>query len=477
MRPFVFLPLALTISAQEIPTTLRDQQSLAVTIYNTNLALVKDQRSVKLPKGLCQLAFQEVSAQIRPETAILKNLTAPKGFWIAEQNFDFDLLTPYKLLEKYVGEKVVVIGSKPRTDGEGQIETKEEATVLATNSGAVLQFADRIETSIPGRIVYPSVPANLRARPTLVMSLNSGEDSVQKLELNYLTDGLSWRADYAANLSADEKTMDISGWVTLTNQSGATYPNAELQLVAGNVNTVTKAVATEMAMQRMAMPMAAGAAAPQMSQESLFDYHLYTLDRPTTIKENQTKQVALLSASGIPVRKEYVMRGYSHYYSGSYGDIGDKIDIGVFIGFDNKESSSLGKPLPKGIVRVYKKDSRGGSQFIGEDSIDHTPKNEEARLKLGNAFDVTAKRKQTDFKKIDGASRYNYVYESAYEIEIKNARNEAVTVTVMEPMPGDWEILEKSHNFTKDASGTAKFLVNVPKEGSAVLKYRARVKW
>jgi len=182
MRPFIFLPLAFTVSAQEIPTTLKDQQSLAVTIYNTNLALVKDQRSVKLPKGLCQLAFQEVSAQIRPETAILKNLTAPKDFWIAEQNFDFDLLTPQKLLEKYIGEKVVVIGSKPRTDGEGQIETREEATVLATNGGAVLQFADRIETSIPGRIVYPSVPANLRARPTL-MTARAERSSSAKIPL------------------------------------------------------------------------------------------------------------------------------------------------------------------------------------------------------------------------------------------------------------------------------------------------------
>jgi hypothetical protein len=214
-----------------------------------------------------------------------------------------------------------------------------------------------------------------------------------------------------------------------------------------------------------------------MQEESLFDYHLYTLDRPTTVKENQTKQVAMLSASNIPVQKEYLLRGDNYYYSGSYGSLGDKLPIGVFISFENKESASLGKPLPAGTIRAYKKDSKGGAQFIGEDSIDHTPKNEEVRLKLGDAFDVTANRKQTDFKKVDGSGRYNYIYESAYEIEIKNAKKEAVTVTVLEPMPGDWELLERSQPYSKEASGTAKFLVNVPAEGSAVLKYRARVRW
>jgi len=474
MRQYFFFPLVLAISAQEIPTTLKDQQSLAVTIYNSNLALIKDQREIKLPKGSCQLAFQEVSAQIRPETAILRNLTSPKDFWIVEQNFDFDLLTPQKLLEKHVGEAVEVISSKPRPNGEGQVEAREKATVLATNNGVVLQFADRIETSVPGRIIFPKVPGNLRARPTLVMNLNSGADRAQKLELSYLTGGLFWRADYAANLSADEKSLDISGWVTLTNESGAAYPNALLQLVAGDVNRVSTPVPTARMMGTVEVAMDR-AAAPQMYEENLFEYHLYTLDRPTTLKENQTKQVALLSASNVLVRKEYLLRGQSYYYSGSYGDLGDKLKIGVFVGFDNKESASLGKPLPKGIVRVYKKDSKGGVQFIGEDSIDHTPKNEEVRLKLGDAFDVTARRKQTNFKKLPASGKNHNVYESAYEVEIKNAKNEAITVTVLEPMPGDWEILEKSHGFVKETSGTAKFLVNVPAAGTSVLKYRVKV--
>jgi hypothetical protein len=476
MRPTILLAaLPALLVAQETTTTLKDQKALAVTIYNDNLALVKDQRGVRLPKGETRLAFQEVSAQIRPETALLRNLTHPKDFWVGEQNFDFDLLTPQKLLDKYVGEKVMVVRSMPNAEGAGVKELREEATVLATNNGTVLQFADRIETSAPGRIVFPKVPENLRARPTLVISLNSGVDRTQDLELSYLTGGLSWRADYVANLSPDEKTLDLSGWVTLTNQSGATYPNATLQLVAGDVNRARQR--PERAMAVGAMMDRAKAAAPKMAEESLFEYHLYTLDHPTTLAVNQTKQVALLSASAVPLRKEYLLQGQNYYYSGSYGDLGEKQKVGVFVEFDNRESSRLGMPLPKGIIRVYKRDSEGRAQFVGEDNVDHTPKNELIRLKLGDAFDVTAKRKQTDYKSLGRQGKFGSVHESAFEIELKNAKKEPVIVNLLEPMPGDWEVLQSSHPFTKEAAGTARFKVTVPAEGSATLTYRVRMKW
>jgi len=476
MRPALLLAaLPSLLVAQESVTTLKDQKALAVTIYNDNLALVKDTREVRLPKGESRLAFQEVSAQIRPETALLRNLTHPKDFWVAEQNFDFDLLTPQKLLEKYVGEKVVVVRSVPNESGAGAKELREEATVLATNGGTVLQFADRIETSIPGRLIFPKVPGNLRARPTLVISLNSGADREQKLELSYLTGGLSWRADYVANLAADERTLDLSGWVTLTNQSGAAYPNATLQLVAGDVNRVQQRPERVYAVAEMAMK--AAPPPPRMAEESLFEYHLYTLDRPTTLAVNQTKQVALLSASAVPVRKDYLLQGQSYYYSGSYGDLGDKQKVGVFVEFDNKDSSRLGMPLPKGIIRVYKRDSEGRAQFVGEDSVDHTPKNELVRLKLGEAFDVTARRKQTDYKSLGRQGKFGFVHESAFEIELKNAKKEPVTVTLLEPMPGDWEVLQSSHPCIKATAGTGKFQVTVPAEGKATLAYRVRVRW
>jgi len=468
------LPCLLAAQPAETVTTQRDQQALAITIYNSNLALVRDQREVKLPKGDLDLAFQEVAALIRPETALLRNLTEPKGFWINEQNFDFDLLTPQKLLEKFVGRKVTVVTQVPNQSGPGSRELREEAEVLATNGGTVLKFPDRIETAAPGRIVYPEVPGNLRARPTLVVSLHSAADRAQKLELTYLTGGLSWQADYVANLAPDGNSLDLAGWVTLTNQSGSAYPGATLQLVAGDVHRVESHERRNAPSPAMAMKSMDGA---RMQEESLFEYHLYTLDRPTTLKESQTKQVALLTAAHVPVRKEYQLTGQAYYYQGRYGDLGDKLKVGVFVAFDNRSEASLGLPLPKGVVRVYQRDSAGRAQFVGEDAIDHTPRNEKVRLKLGDAFDLTAQRKQTDFKALGAQGQYRNVVESSYQIDLKNAKPEAATVTLLEPLQGDWEITQNSHPYTRDSSSMAKFLVTVPASGSATLTYRARVRW
>jgi len=469
------LPALLVAQAPETVTTRKDQQALAVTIYNENLALVKDQREVRLPKGNVDLAFQEVSAQIRPETALIRNLTDAADFWVNEQNFDFDLLTPEKLLEKYVGRKVTVVSQKPNVDTPGSREVREEAEVLATNGGVVLKFADRIETSVPGRIIYPGVPENLRARPTLVLNLHSAKEKAQKLELSYLTGGLSWRADYVANLAPDEKSLDLAGWVTLTNQSGAAYPNATLQLVAGDVH---RAPARPMLSPGMvaAGRMAKKAEAP-MQEESLFEYHLYTLGHPTTLRENQTKQVALLGAQSVPARKQYYLRGDGYYYQDRYESLGDKLKVAVFMEFQNQEAAHLGMPLPKGVVRVYKRDSEGRPQFVGEDAVDHTPKNETVRLKLGEAFDVTANRKQTDYKVTGPQGAAKRSTEVAFQVDLRNARKEAVTVTVDEPIPGDWEIIQKSQDFSKESSGLVRFQVVVPAEGNATLTYRARIRW
>lgn len=457
------------LSRDEKLTTLADQQEVAVTIYNENLALIKDSRRVRLDKDINHLAWREVSAQMRPETAQVRNLSYASGFRLIEQNFDFDLLTPQKLLEKYVGKEVTVISTNPATGAE----KRETASVLASNGGVVLKFADRIETGVPGRLAFPGVPDNLRDKPTLVISLQSPQAGAQNLELSYLTGGLSWKADYVAELNNKDDRLDMNGWVTLTNQSGASYANAKLQLVAGDVNRVSNDMAPR-AMGMMAK--AAMANVAEMSQENLFEYHLYTLERPTTLAENQTKQVALMSAQAIPLRKEFLLQGANYYYSGQYGELGQKVKVGVFVEFDNK-GEGLGIPLPKGVVRVYKKDSKGNAQFVGEDRIDHTPKNETVRLKLGDAFDITADKKQTDFKKISGISRYNYVFESAYQITIKNAKDEPVTVKVAEPMPGDWQVLTESQPHTKAAAGTAVWEVPVPAEGKTTLAYRVQVRY
>ena len=464
------LAVTIPVAAEESRSTLDDQKSVAVTIYNESLALVKDQRKIQLGSGQNTLAFRDVSAQMRPETALLRSLSSPGKLSVIEQNFDFDLLTPQKLLEKFVGKSVGVIKTNPATGAE----TTEQAQVLAANNGVVLKMGDRIETGIPGRIVYSDVPANLRDRPTLVMSLNNSGAAQQDVELSYLSGGLGWKADYVAELNPADDKMDLSGWVTLTNTSGASYRNAKLQLVAGDVNRVQDERRLVRAMSKMEM---APAPAAQMAEESLLEYHLYTLDRPTTIAENQTKQVSLLSAAQVPVRKELLLRGADYYYSSSYGELGQKMKVGVFVEFDNKESARLGMPLPKGIIRVYKKDGAGNAQFVGEDSIDHTPKNEKVRLKLGEAFDVTADKKQTDFKKLPNPTKGTTMFESAYEIVLKNAKKEAVTVTVQEPIPADWKIIKSSHAYEKAASNTAVWRIDIPAEGKTTLTYRVQVKY
>lgn len=454
----------------EIRSTLTDQQSIAITIYNSDLALVKDQRKVNLDKGQNALALRDVSAQIRPETALLRSLNGQ--LQTLEQNFDYDLLSPEKLLEKYIGQTVQVIRTNPATG----VETMESAQVLAANHGTVLKMGNRIETGIPGRIVYPDVPENLRDRPTLVTTLISQQSGPQDIELSYLTHGLGWKADYVAELNAAEDHLDLSGWVTLSNASGTAYRNAKLQLVAGDVNQVSQTHPAPMAMMRKNEMMVADAM-PAMREEPLLEYHLYSLERPTTLAENQTKQVALLSAQAIPVRKELVLMGSPYYYQSSQGDLGQKLKAGIFVEFDNKESAKLGKPLPKGIMRVYKKDSQGNAQFVGEDKIDHTAKNETVRLKLGDAFDVTASKKQTDFKKLPNPAKGNNQFESAYEIVIKNAKAEPIKVKMVEPIPGDWNMLSQSHPASKSSSNTATWNLAIPAESSMTLTYRVQVKY
>ena len=459
-----------TQPAQERRSTLDDQQSVAVTIYNDDLALIKEVRSLAFDAGVNRIALRDVSARMRPETAQLRSLSHPGAFEVLEQNFDFDLLTPAKLLEKYVGRTVRIVKTHPTTGAE----TTETAKVLAASGGIVMQIGDRIETGAPGRIVYDGVPANLRDRPTLVSELRSQRAGPQSVELSYLSAGLSWRADYVAELSADDGHLDLNGWITLTNHSGTVYPNARLQLVAGDVNRVREELHRAKA-ERLAMA-APTARAAGVAQEALFEYHLYSLNRPTTLADKQTKQVALLNASAVPVKKELLVQGSDYYYLASTGDIGQKLKAGVFVEFSNRESSRLGLPLPKGVVRVYKRDSAGNAQFIGEDRIDHTPKNENVRLHLGDAFDVTADKKQTDFRRREHTNKASYVYESAYQIVVRNAKTEAVKVTVREPVPGDWTIVDQSHRHDKVAAGTAQWQLDVPAGGSTTLKYRVLVR-
>jgi hypothetical protein len=446
---------------RDVVSSAADREAVAVTVYNDDLALVKERRKVDLAPGLNRLSLREVAAQMRPETALLRAMGGqPLG--LVEQNFDFDLLTPQKLLEKYVGREVTVIRPHPTNDSE----KRERATVLAAGQGTVLRFADRIETGVPGRLAFDSVPANLRDRPTLSVLLEAAGGK-QAVELSYLTGGLSWKADYVANLSTEGRSLDLNGWVTLTNRSGAGFDNTTLQLVAGTVNRVRP----PQAQMAYAMAPAPRAKAAEATQEALMDYHLYSFERPTSIADNQTKQLALLSASAVPVRREYLLAGNEYYYRDRYGQIGQKLKPAVFLEFENK-GGQLGRPLPAGIVRVYARDSRGAAQFVGEDRIEHTAKNEKLKLRLGEAFDITAERRQTSYKKIA-----DNVSESAWRIELRNAKDEAVVVRVQEPMPGDWEMVQESQKHTKESARAASWNVVLPAGGSTVLEYGVRVRW
>lgn len=451
--------------AQEQLSTLAEQQAVAVTIYNQDLALVKDERRITLAEGFSRLAFRDVSGQMNSATALLRSVSAPGALSVVEQNFDYDLLTPQKLLEKYVGRTVTVIHTNPATGKD----TREEARVLSTNDGVVLQYSNRIETGIDGRLAFSSLPQNLRDRPTLVIDLNNTHAAPQSVELSYLTSGLSWRADYVGELSADDGRLDLNGLITLGNTSGATYTNARLQLVAGDVNRVQAEMAPSKVLGRMSVVNGA-----PVAQEALLEYHLYTLGRLTTIADKQTKQVALLSAASIPVTKTLELRGSNpYYYEGQYGDLGQRLKFGVYISFRN-DGGGLGIPLPKGTVRIYKKDSQGNAQFVGEDSIDHTPRHEQVRLHLGEAFDVTANKKQMSYRSYPQGKAE--IYESSYEIEMHNAKDQAQPVKVVELMPGiNWEIISENYQHTKAAADTAVWNVSLPANGKATLRYTVRV--
>ncbi|HXF34391.1 MAG TPA: DUF4139 domain-containing protein, partial [Candidatus Acidoferrales bacterium] len=309
-----------------------------------------------------------------------------------------------------------------------------------------------------------------RDRPTLVLDLNSARAGARTVDLSYMTGGLSWRADYVGSISSDEKRMNLTGLVTLTNESGTSYDDARVQLVAGNVNVAEPRSGTEAGVPSGTTN---DVYSVNAQQENYFEYHLYTLGRRTTIENNQTKQVTLLAARDVPVRKTLELRGSANYYQNANADLGDKLPVGVYLSFENR-NGDLGIPLPGGIVRLYKNDSHGLSQFLGSDAIEHTPKNETVRLHLGDSFDVTAKKKQTDFHFVGNGS---CATQSSYEVRLGNAKPQPQDVLVIEPIPAEWKILRENLPHVKSSSSTATWTVRIPAESHATLRYTSWVKW
>ncbi len=450
------------VAAAPVSVTRDDQREVMVTIYNGNLGLVKDLREARLPAGQSEVQFMDVAAQIDPTTVHLKSLTDALGLKILEQNYEYDLLTSQKLMEKYVGKKVRLYQS----DG-----TYHEATLLSTN-GPVFEINGQIHMGQYGRLVLPSLPENLVSKPTLVWLLRNQAARPQRVEASYLTGGITWKADYVMVVNAADKLADLTGWVTIDNKSGATYGNAALKLVAGDVNRAQDARRDQRMMELAAKAASPAAASRDFVSEGFFEYHLYTLDGRTTIKDNQTKQLSLMAANEVPVRKELIYYGAQDYYRNAYGVPVSNQKIAVYFEVKNSKENRLGLPLPKGKIRVYKADASGSQQFVGEDWIDHTPKDESVKIKMGNAFDLVGERTQKDFKKIG----WN-LYEVEWEIALRNHKSEPQTVTVIEPVPGDWQVLTSTHTYEKIEAHTLKYQIPVPREGSTKLTYRVRVRF
>lgn len=444
-------------------STATDREEVTITVYNQNFGLVREVRQLALGQGRVALEFADVAANIQPETVHIASLAGVNTLRVLEQNYQYDLLNPQKLLEKYVGRTIKVYRFNETTGRDEEFE----AEVLSVNQGAILGIGDEITYNFPGRFSFPEIPENLIAKPTLVWLLDS-QQANQRVEVSYLTDNLNWKSDYVLVINEDDTQGDLTGWVTLTNQSGTAYEDARLKLVAGDVQRVTPEVRRRTQMD--AVRAVAGEA--QFQEEGFFEYHLYTLQRPTTLLQNEQKQVTLLEGSGIGIDKRLIFYGAAHYYRGSYGQVVSNQKVGVYLDFANREDNNLGMPLPRGIVRVYKADATGAQQFIGEDRVDHTPRDERIRIKMGEAFDVVGDRRQMDYDVIS-----NCVSESAWQVTLRNHKDEAAEVQVVEPVGGDWEILSSSHPARRIDAHTFTFTVNIAARGEVRIDYRVRVRW
>ncbi|MCL1972170.1 MAG: DUF4139 domain-containing protein [Endomicrobia bacterium] len=427
---------------------------VSVTIYNNNRALVREIREVTLKKGIQTLEFDNVASQIDPTTVLPKFLGDSSSIRVLEQNFDFDLVSTDKLLTKYIGKDIEI----ERT-GEDK-RAKLKGKLLSVYGGMVVQADNKIVLNPRGEVSLPQLPEELRLKPTLVWLVESEVSGNKKMEVSYQTGGISWNADYVLVTNEKDTMADITGWVTINNMSGATFKDARLKLIAGDVNMVAP---PKPAGRRNfeSDSMMAKAAAPSFQEKSFFEYHIYELQRRATIKNNEIKQIEFVTASGIPIKKVFTYNGAQN---------GTKVTINLE--FKNSKENNLGMPLPRGRVRVSKYDG-DSMEFIGEDYIDHTPKDAKLSIFTGNAFDITGERQQTNYSSASKSA------EESYKITIKNSKDTAVDVNIVEPMNrwSGWKIIESSVKFNKKDSRTAEVLINVPANSEKTVTYTVKYTW
>ena len=461
---FLFSLSSITNAQSKVTeSTIDNQESVEVTVYNSDLSLIKDTRKIELADDGGELRFMDVASHIMPETVHVKSLNYPEDFSVLEQNYEYDLMSADKLLDKYVGKKIKILVLNEFQDRKEVVD----ASLLSNNQGQIFKINDEIFLGHPGIKILPEIPENLIAIPTLTWIYSNKSKRAHNLEVSYLTNNINWKADYVVVLNRDDTSADLSGWVTLDNKSGATYKNASLKLIAGDVHRIQERFEERRgyAMKEMVM-----AGAPQFEEKTFFEYHIYDLQRRTTIKDKQTKQIRLLEATGAEIVKDLLVQGIKSYFTSQYMEQNLKQAVHVYVKFKNSKDNGLGMPLPAGIMRLYKQDEEGSLQFIGEDRIDHTPKDEEVKLEIGEAFDVVAERKQTDYKQI--ATR---LYESEWEVTIRNHKEEDMRIGIIEPLFGNWNVISNSHPFSKVDAFTIRFDIDIPKDEEVKVRYRVKV--
>jgi len=411
-----------------------------ITVYNDNLTLIKEKRKLDLKIGVHNVEYTNVTSQIDP-TSVLVEDSINKKTAVLEQQYGYDLVSRSNLLDRYMGKEIKV------TDMEGKIDTgkllghNEKGVVLERNDGSVV--------ALDASKVYFSNASGLLTKPTLVWQIYSPTAGKRDLLISYLTGGLSWKANYIMKVNTDYTKSDVKSWVSIDNRTGINFENAKLKLVAGDINRILSSQPRDVE-YNIALATPKGS----FTGETVFEYHLYTLEKPTNLKNNQIKQLSLLSTDSVPVRKELVFDGQRY----------DKIC--TIIHTDNSEVKGLGIPLPKGVIRVYGADSEGQFQFLGEDQIDHTPKDKEIKLTVGYSFDVTGKRTQTNYEKVS-----NDLERVSYNIELNNSKSEVQDVTVVEHFYGDWQIIGSSDKYEKTDAFTIEFRTSVPANVKKTVSY------
>lgn len=481
LRRFLALALLLSMNAsapdasaqessisEDVLSTPESREAVSMTVYNGGFAVVREVRPVTLASGRSVVRFEGVPARIDPTSLSITSLTAPGSVSVREQNYQNNLIGTQSVLDAAVGQRVRLT----RTLGDRAV-TETGVLISQPNQGRIVRLDDgRVLVNPEGTIELESLPPTLRSRPSLLWRLNAARGGEHRLQASYMTEGVGWKADYVAVVNEAETAIDLTGWVTLTNTSGAAYRNADLQLLAGDVRRVQE----RPQQQRMyEMAMAADAAGrPAFEEESFFEYHLYTLDGQTTLAENETKQMELLSASEAGVSRRLVFDGSGTYFPfyrrQRPGSVGTEMNAAVVLELANTEANSMGMPLPAGKVRVYKADRRGNLQFLGEDLIDHTPRGEQVDLYIGDAFDVVGTRTQVADRRIS-----NTVREITVEVEVRNRKETAAEIDVVERLYGQLEITNASHEAERLDATTIQFPVTVPAGQTETVRYTARI--